>query len=104
MKIFVLEDNIERQKWFSDRYFLYDLFMTEFPDNAIKILEKEKFDIIFIDHDLGLEKTGYDVAKTISQSINKDTLVVVHSCNTVGSDNICSVLKNVKKIPFGCLR
>ena len=68
---------------------------------AINLLKKyyQKFNIIIdFDHDLGEEKTGYDVAKYIVE--NKIILFAfsVHSANPVGIFNITQLLQHYNYI------
>lgn len=107
MKIFVLEDDPYRTNKFTDIFLGNAILITPDADIAIRAIEKEKHDIIFLDHDLGLklskEKTGYTVARTIKDTINRETPVVIHSFNPVGVKNIQSVLVDNPTIvaPFG---
>lgn len=60
---------------------------------AIQALEDFTFDIIFFDHDLGEEKTGYDVAKYIVENqIEIKDGFKIHSANPVGKHNIMQLL------------
>jgi hypothetical protein len=78
------------------------------PKTAIKKLIDEKWDILFLDHDLGDqvmvdsgEGTGYEVALWLSR--NRDfqpKVVIVHSLNPVGAANICGVLPSSSRVPF----
>lgn len=53
------------------------------------------YDIVFLDHDLGEnEKSGYDVAKFMVEHGIKVGLVVIHTMNPVGADNIHTLLRN----------
>jgi hypothetical protein len=54
-----------------------------------------QYDIVFLDHDLGDEiKTGYDVAKYMVEHKIKCGMVVVHTMNPVGGNNIHTLLQN----------
>lgn len=54
-----------------------------------------KYDIVFLDHDLGEGKrTGYDVVKFMVEHNIKVGLVVIHTMNPVGADNIHTLLRN----------
>ena len=60
---------------------------------AIQALEDFTFDIIFFDHDLGEEKTGYDIAKYIVENqIEIKDGFKIHSANVVGRKNIYELL------------
>ena len=54
-----------------------------------------EYDIVFLDHDLGEGKmTGYDVAKFMIQHGINCKLVVIHTMNPVGAENIHTLLRN----------
>ena len=68
---------------------------------AIDFLEKEWPDAICLDHDLGEEKSGYDIAKYIVNRCIDDgrklPLFASQSANPVGRENILCLLKNYSK-------
>lgn len=68
---------------------------------AIDFLENEWPDAICLDHDLGEEKSGYDIAKYIvDDCINKGKklpLFASQSANPVGRENILKLLQNYYK-------
>ena len=60
-------------------------------------------DLICFDHDLGEDKSGYDIAKFIVENHIPIESYSVHSMNPVGRKNICELLdhygyKQLKKI------
>jgi len=79
--------------------------------NGFEFLEAlcdTKYDIIMLDHDLGLDEfTGVDAAKILAgcpENLNESQLVIVHSMNVPGSYNMASHMKNsphltVRKMP-----
>lgn len=73
--------------------FDYEVFLARSYKEAIKALKQYKFDIIDFDHDLGEDKTGYDIAKYIieNQIIITDGFII-HSMNPVGVNNIKQLL------------
>lgn len=108
MKILVLEDNLQRIIKFKRGLIGHNVDYSETALLAKKLVMHNKYDLIFLDHDLGGEycvnsdnrNTGYQVAKQIKDSQNKDTDVIIHSCNYVGAFNIKEVLKHGNLIPF----
>ena len=110
-RVLILEDSEQRIKLFKE--FLGGkcrLHIYKTAWSAITNIQNLKYDLILLDHDLGgrvyvtedsENGTGYDVAKAIPNTINKTTLVVVHSFNPTGVHNILNVLPNAKYIPFG---
>lgn len=60
---------------------------------AIKALKEYTFDIIMFDHDLGEDRTGYDIAKYIvSNQIEIKQGFKIHSANPVGRFNISQLM------------
>lgn len=84
-KIFVLEDNSERIEWFRNMFKGNELYITKDTKKALRQISKNRYDIIFLDHDLGnddLALTGREVARQMKkQRMAKNTPVVLHSKN-----------------------
>lgn len=109
MKILILEDNDQRQKQFKDNLIDHDILITDSSKIAIEKLKKEKWDYLFLDHDLGNEvlvpsgeNTGYEVAKFLEE--NKQFIpnkVIIHSLNFEGARKMLFALPNAEYIPFG---
>ena len=60
---------------------------------ALDMLAKQNLSMIVdFDHDLGEEKTGYDIAKYIVESGYENIEFRVHSMNIVGRKNITELL------------
>jgi len=108
IKILVLEDNVERIGEFGKNYGGKDRFIVYVTTvkECIEVLESsEKFDIIFLDHDLGGKHmvesgpdTGYEVAEWLRDHPEKlPQIVVVHSLNPAGRANIYHCLKDLVK-------
>jgi hypothetical protein len=66
-------------------------------EEALEALKNDRVDEISFDHDLGLGKSGYDVAKWIEEMAANgaiDTVVwKVHSANVVGRKNIEAAMR-----------
>ena len=67
---------------------------------AIMNLETGMVEIISLDHDLGEEMTGYDVAKWIEEKVWMDDdfcppEILIHSANPVGRSNIEAAIKSI---------
>jgi CheY-like chemotaxis protein len=110
MNILIVEDNEDRIKWFETEFKgIAALTVVKTAEKGKYYVNLQKWDVIFLDHDLGDrvyvnsedENTGYQVAKEIVKSINKDTPIVVHSYNPAGVKNIMGILKHAAAIPFG---
>lgn len=115
MRILILEDNHWRNHWFIENFKGHALTMCDSVQTALKWVTKNEFDILFLDHDLSdahyeaalngqsiTEGTGYEVAKVIPETINKDKPVIIHSMNPVGGKRMKLVIgNNAVQIPFG---
>lgn len=111
MKIFVLEDNVQRIKQFATRLLNHSVVITTNAEEAIKELSKNlDYDYFFLDHDLGdevfmdsnLPNTGYQVAKFLADKEIKGR-IVIHSMNYDGAKNMQSLLPKAKTIMFNPL-
>ena len=111
MKILILDDNEFRHKAFKKKFNLPQdkLTHTYTTEECIKVLTdttiKDKFDLIYLDHDLGGEEmvlsdqgTGYEVAEFIAYDMDQAKLptigIVVHSLNPIGRKNMLVILHN----------
>jgi len=107
MKVLVLEDNKDRLEWFKETFKKAELSICTIVEEAewlIKVIKWE-FDLIFIDHDLGKVRDGYDFAKLLAEEIRvgrvtNDPSIYIHSLNPVGVANMKSVLRDATIIPF----
>lgn len=71
----------------------YLTYVVRTFDEAVFALSQQDFDIISFDHDLGTEKTGYDIAKYIVENeIKIREGFRIHSANPVGRFNISQLL------------
>jgi len=109
LRILFLDDNKDRHKRMKP-ILLHDEAYT--VAEAWNLLTTKKYDVVFLDHDLGGEEmvdsnrddTGMVIAKYIVDNEIIVSLVVVHSCNPVGASNMVSYLKqggvDVLQVPF----
>lgn len=118
MKIFILEDDPQRMKWFYKTFHQHTILWTDNVKDA-KIILKENPDIptLFLDHDLGgkqmvstvNENTGSALARWIKE---EDGLffdqIFIHSLNPVGAfymrEALTDSAKEVRNIPFPLLQ
>lgn len=117
MKILFLDDNEDRFRTFQSYYdetSVWTYWVTTAAE-AIAALQIKDFDLIMLDHDLGLETfvnsnrvdCGYEVVRWIINNKNsyRFPLIIVHSWNIVASNNMVSDLQkakfNAEFIPFG---
>lgn len=108
MKILIVEDNQERLDGFAKK-FLDDKnevwFCTTY-DTAVNVLRDNQIDALYLDHDLGEGKTGYDLACWLEEqeylgNLPIPRLIYIHSENTVGAANIQRVFPQAIRCP-GC--
>jgi len=114
-KVFLLEDDPKRIKWFKATFINVD--HADNPIDGLKMLEENSdYGMIFLDHDLGGEQyvdsadptTGMQLAKWMAEkSLHLDTPIIIHSLNYGGAVNMESVLKShkdVKRINYATLK
>lgn len=118
INILVLEDDPSRIVSFQNRFSEMSsggkICHAEYVDTAQECIEKlssKKYDIIFLDHDLGGEvyvdeqnkNTGSEVARWLSvnkEQFQKGTPVIVHSLNPAGRANMLNLINNSYEAPF----
>lgn len=104
-KVLILDDMEERHIAFKKKYKIdYNITSVYTAAEAIKALQDQKWDFVFLDHDLGGtmlvpsgKETGYEVAEYIAN--NPETIpnekIILHSLNFDGRRNMINVLRNV---------
>lgn len=115
-KLLFLDDDPQRHKVFGDIVLgavNHEVDVTQVMNakDAIQALTDNDFDLIFLDHDLGLqqmesslvENSGYKVACFIEENFEESPPIVLHTMNTVGVQNMMRALRNHEVIvaPFG---
>jgi len=81
MEILVLEDNLDRIRFFIEILGKYKLSVVDKAEEAVELLESKVFDMIFLDNDLGDGGYGADVAAYLANNpsnLNNDANIVVH--------------------------
>lgn len=104
MRILVLEDNADRVRYFLDKFSFHELTITENAQDAINYLNRELYDCIFLDHDLGHNNgSGTDVSSFLSSGMspNIDAIVIIHSWNTPAVAAMQVHLPNAYALPYG---
>jgi hypothetical protein len=106
--IFIVEDNLQRIRWFLDKLGSRIIGIHDKPENAISALKAfnlAEIDMFFLDHDLGgpfQPPFSTDIAKYMFEQdpkIGKRT--IIHSCNPEGANNLKAILPGAIKLPFG---
>lgn len=104
MNILILEDDLQRVRYFIERFGHHNLKITENASSAIDYLKKYVFDCIFLDNDLGLNNgSGTDVASFLynnQRNLNNKSRVIVHSWNAGATESILSKIPNAIQAPF----
>ena len=78
-----------------------DLYSTKCPFDAIDMLRKGKYDIIFLDYDLPTNTDNTITSLAIAQYIAEnpqhftDQIIVIHSANPIGVARLMDTLKYV---------
>lgn len=81
----------------------YNLIVCRNYKESIYELNKRRCRNIDLDHDLGEEKTGYDICKYIIENNIEITKVYIHTSNPVGRFNMYQLLHRYCKcdiIPY----
>lgn len=107
MKIYVLEDSQERLNWFRKAFVGHELYWTSDAEQACIDVLENTYDFIFIDRDLGKEKTG-EYFTSFFRSLNKiiDSKIIIHSMNAPAQKRMkedLSHCQDVEIIPFSTL-
>lgn len=120
IKIFLLDDDVRRHRWFAKRFDGDDLDISETVDEAKEMLKENRYDAIFLDHDLLPEhyesndhddfaRTGYAVALWLNENreINRAATVIVHTRNADAAVRMVEKLREtgrqVEYVPFPLL-
>jgi CheY-like chemotaxis protein len=119
LRIFLLDDDVLRHEWFARQFKGDSLDVAVDPTEAIALLSKESYDLIFLDHDLLPEhyhaevrddaRTGYAVALWLAEQPAKQpaATVVVHTRNAEGAFRMVELLRRAGRqaehIPYTIL-
>jgi len=99
LNIFVLEDSLERIKWFKETFKDCNIFFTKKVKEACEKLRSEKYDLIFLDRDLGsIEENGEEVANIMrKEKLSSNACIIIHTVNPFGRINMKKYLKSYHK-------
>ena len=119
IKIFLLDDDHRRHRWFIKRFEGDELDIAENVEEAKTLLLEDAYDAIFLDHDLlpehygaetnDDENTGYAIAKWLNEnnSLQNAATIIVHTRNSDGGMRMVEVLREkarqVEYVPFPLL-
>lgn len=107
MKILILEDDINRIKQFKKNMIGNTLVITNHAVDCINELKKDKFNLVFLDHDLNGKQMEYDeddCGTVVAKWINKnplpiDTRVIIHSFNAPAAEYMLKLIPNSIYLP-----
>ncbi|MBR2505988.1 MAG: hypothetical protein IKB70_03535 [Bacilli bacterium] len=89
MKRVLYVDDIRTPNWFGD-----EVIVARNYEQALKNLLIDQFDVVDLDHDLGEEKTGYDIVKFIIENQIEVKTIAIHTANPVGRDNMRQLVEH----------
>jgi CheY-like chemotaxis protein len=104
MRILVLEDQQVRIDSFRVGLAKHDVTYTDKAQEAIELIKRRNYDLIFLDNDLGDGNgEGLEVATYLQSRYKKSKrqpIIVIHSWNVVASNKINSKLPRAVQVPF----
>jgi hypothetical protein len=119
IRVFLLDDDTRRHAWFTKRFKGDVLDIAEDVPGALKLLEANHYDAIFLDHDLlpehyhaestDDERTGYAVALWLAARPDRQraSTIMVHTRNADGAMRMVEELRRAGRqaeyVPFPLL-
>jgi hypothetical protein len=116
IRVFLLDDDERRHKWFKLRFKGDYLDIAETVAEAQELLQAGSYDAIFLDHDLHPEhyhsdttddeRTGYAIALWLSgnSEVQRAATILVHTRNADGAMRMVEQLRNsgrtAEYVPF----
>jgi response regulator RpfG family c-di-GMP phosphodiesterase len=97
IRVFLLDDDQRRQKWFAERFKGDLIDMADNVRQAQQLLGENSYDAIFLDHDLHPEhynsldrddeRTGYAIASWLAANpdLQRASTILVHTRNADGA-------------------
>ena len=120
MRVLLLDDDVLRHSWFAKRFKRDTLDVAANASQAIELLSKNRYDVIFLDHDLlpehyyaeetDDERTGYAVASWLASRPDRQAAssIVVHTRNADGALRMVELLRasgrQAEHVPFNMLK
>jgi CheY-like chemotaxis protein len=97
LNILVLEDEAYRRDLIEPLLDGHEIYWAGTSNQAMDVLERERFDLILLDHDLSARTCGCPIASRLANSecLNHKTKVVAHSINPMGINRMMRLLKNL---------
>lgn len=119
ISVFLLDDDTRRHRWFRKRFINDEIDITDQIEEAKELLAANKYDAIFLDHDLipehyetsdhDDERTGVAIAFWLAenQNVQPSAMIIVHTRNADGAIRMVEKLREagrqVEYVPFPML-
>jgi CheY-like chemotaxis protein len=119
IRVFLLDDDSRRHKWFAERFKGDFIHVAKNVAQAQKLLSENSYDAIFLDHDLHPEhyasfdhddeRTGYAVAAWLASSpeLQRGSTILVHTRNADGAMRMVEEMRRAGRsaeyVPFPML-
>ncbi len=119
ISVFLLDDDTRRHRWFRKRFVNDELDITDQIEEARELLSTNKYDAIFLDHDLipehyetsdhDDERTGVAIAFWLAENhhVQPSAMIIVHTRNADGAIRMVEKLRDagrqVEYVPFPML-
>ena len=119
IRVFLLDDDSRRHKWFAVRFKGDHLHVAKNVTQAQKLLTDNSYDAIFLDHDLHPEhyasldrddeRTGYAVAAWLASNpdLQRGSTIMVHTRNADGAMRMVEEMRRAGRsaeyVPFPML-
>ena len=117
LRVFVLDDDQGRHDWLAARFKRDRLDSAFDPARAVELLGENRYDAIFLDHDLlpehyrnqqgaDDERTGYAVAAWLAANAGRHSVarIIVHTRNADGAWRMVSLMRDAgltaEHVPF----
>ncbi len=69
-------------------------------EECMKILQEKEVEVLSLDHDLGTDKTGYDVLCWIEEQVfvygYEPPIILLHTANPVGRQRMAQCISGIK--------
>jgi DNA-binding response OmpR family regulator len=117
LRVFILDDEQERHDWLAARFKRDHIDSAFDPARAVELLAANRYDAIFLDHDLlpehyknqqepDDERTGYKVASWLAANAGRNSVarIIVHTRNADGAWRMVSLMRDAgltaEHVPF----
>ncbi len=101
MKVLIVEDILFRKNYLSNLIPTRDIDWAQHADDGLAFLEENKYDLVFLDHDLLSAKSGSHLTlewvERKEAFKTKKPLVIIHSMNMEGATKMGNHLKGIFK-------